>query len=261
MTLNARGFTLIELLISMILMLIILGAIGIVFNSSTDATNIGEARIRVYDQARKALERLQQDLLGCLNFNEGRQAFVLENGYSGSPGANPTYGTLGTWQSHVERGADRIRFRSVTSAGDTTQQVEVTYELKPYNDPTRVKTARSNRPLFVLVRNLRGPHPTVPKFFTEPVSDSTGVNLQEEELVHFVTVFNIEYYADNGRFSQIDPSPCGPTDPLGDMTGANDATGAGYRIPYIRVTLTIVDDAGERQERTISRTLWIPTGN
>ncbi|HLG41853.1 MAG TPA: hypothetical protein VI643_00710, partial [Planctomycetota bacterium] len=128
-------------------------------------------------------------------------------------------------------------------------------------DPSRKRGARSRRPMYVLVRNLKGPHPTIPKFFTEPVRDSTGVVMEEEEIVHFVTVFNVEFYADNGKYSQLDPSPCGTADPLGDLAGANDAAGAGYRIPNVRLTLTILDDVGERQERTITRTLWIPTGN
>jgi hypothetical protein len=136
----------------------------------------------------------------------------------------------------------------------------VTYQLERYEDPNRYK-GRSGRPLFVLRRYLRGPHPTIPKNYDQPVRDASDTEIEDEELVHFVTTFNIEYYASNGRFSQLDPSPCKPADPLGDGQGSNDGAGSGLRIPYLRITISIVDDAAERQERAITRVMWIPTGN
>lgn len=252
------GFTLIELLIAMILMLIILAAIAFVFAQTTETVNISEARIEVYDRARKAIDTLETDLLGCLPFN-GAQRFILDNGYSSTGGAI-TYGSTGSWDPHIGNAADRLIFRSVTSVGDTIQQVEVTYELLPYGDPTKKQGYRTNRPLYVLTRKLRGPNPTTANVYDQPVKTSAGVTIPDEELCHFVLSFNIEYFANNGRFSQLDPSPCPAGDPLGDGLGTNDTGANPYRIPYIRVTVVIVDDVGERQERVIPRVIWIPMG-
>jgi hypothetical protein len=32
------------------------------------------------------------------------------------------------------------------------------------------------------------------------------------------------------------------------------------RVPYVRVTLVVVEDAAERQERTIQKVMWVPMG-
>lgn len=254
------GFTLTELLISMVLILMILTAVLLIFKQSADTSSIGEARIKVYDQSRKALDRIQTDLLGAVGFETGNQWFVLENGFSTKGGAPPRYGSRGNWEDHVKRAADRMQFRTIAPAGDTTQFLEVTYELVPYSDPDRKATSRTQRPLFVLMRRLRAENPKVPGSFVQ-ARDSTGLPLEDEELVHFVTSFNIEYLANNGNFSQLDPSPCPPTDPLGNRSGKNDTGPTAIRIPQLRITLTVVDDVGERQERTVSRVFWIPSGN
>jgi hypothetical protein len=38
----------------------------------------------------------------------------------------------------------------------------------------------------------------------------------------------------------------------------NDTGTSAYRIPAIRVTMRIVEDIGERQERTVQKVMWIP---
>jgi prepilin-type N-terminal cleavage/methylation domain-containing protein len=250
------GFTLVELLIAMILVVLVLAARALIFQASTETVNIGEARIDVYTQARYAIDRMQTDLLGCMNFNDGRQAFILENGVNTITGQDQT-----GWKKHVVGAADWMRFRTISMVGDSTAQCEVEYRLRAYSDTTRLKGNRSQRPIWVLVRKVRLPNATSPRNYDQPATDSTGNVLEDEEIAHFVTSFNIEYYCDTGKYAQLEPSPCPSADPLGDGQGANDTPPTGYRIPKIRVTLTIVDDAGERQERTIIRDLWIPTGN
>lgn len=282
------GFTLVELLISMVLMMIILAAVGMVFSTSVEVTNLGEARIRVYENARRAMDRLQTDLLGAVSF-DGRQSLILENGVSNPSTGAISYTGSSAWADHVRQGADKIQFRSVTVGGDLTQQLLVTYVLEPSGDPTRSR-GKSTRYIYVLKRYLQAPNPSDPGVFDVRPQDSSGATLEEpdtmdgnpatsEELVHYVTSFNVEYYGNDGRFSQLHPSPCPPTEPLGDGKSANDgmtwdaAQGKwipwnelvppgtpGVRIPYLRVTLTVLDDVGERQERTITRVFWVPTG-
>ncbi len=248
------GFTLIELLIAMILTVLVLAALALIFNASTETVNIGEARIDVYTQARYAVDRVQTDLLGCMNFNDGRQSFILENGFVPDPRQDQP------WKKHVIMASDWMSFRTISMVGDSTAQCQVEYRLRPYSDTTRLKGVRSQRPIFVLVRKLRLPNPSSPRNFDQPATDSTGNVLEDEEVAHFVTAFNIEYYCETGKYAQLEPSPCGSADPLGDGQGGNDTT-TPIRIPKLRLTMQIVDDAGERQERTIVRDLWIPTGN
>jgi type II secretory pathway pseudopilin PulG len=257
-----KGFTLVELLISMILIILLLTALSIIFGASTEAVNTGEARIDVYTQQRFAMDRIQTDLLGCMNFIDGRQAFILENGYiNGMNIVYPAPTAITNWQNNVGKAADRMTFRTISSVGDTTAQCQVTYQLLPYADTSRQRGSRSGRPIFVLVRQVRLPNPASPKNYTVAPTDSAGGLIDDEEVAHFVTSFNIEYYCDMGKYAQLEPTPCPVTDPLGDGLGANDLPPTGYRIPKVRITMQVIDDAGERQERTIVRDMWIPTGN
>ena len=87
------------------------------------------------------------------------------------------------------------------------------------------------------------------------------VDIQDQELCHYILSFNIEYLANTLNYSQLDsPGPCPNTDPIGDGLGANDTLGTAIRIPSLRITLVIVEDIGERQERTIQKVMWIPQG-
>lgn len=195
-------------------------------------------------------------------------------------------------KAHYERAGDAIGFRAVTTVADTLQTCEVTYILIPGDhvldspapgasstinkptgdigrmlqagDSTHTVTARTKRPLYTLVRRVRmqntaqtsGP----PVFDQIPqVKDKQGtqVVVQDQELCYYVVSFNLEYMASNRQFSQLGPSPFPHTDPLGDGLGANDTT-TPYRVPAIRVTMRIVEDVGERQERTIQKVMWLP---
>ena len=103
----------------------------------------------------------------------------------------------------------------------------------------------------------------------EMKKDKDNNVIYDSELCRFVISFNIEYLANDQTLSQLEPSPCpsnpawggaGGDDPLGNGAGPNDTGSAPYRVPYVRITIVIVDDAAERQERAILKTISIPMG-
>jgi len=196
-------------------------------------------------------------------------------------------------KAHYERAGDAMGFRTVTTVGDTLQTCEVTYLLIPGDhvldsppvgmsstinkpvgdigkflqpgDSLHTTTARTKRPIYTLVRRVRMQNPTQPPgppvFDLIPeVKDKQGnkVVIQDQELCYYVVSFNLEYMASNRMFSQLAPSPFPHSDPIGDDMGPNDTPGTAYRVPAIRVTMRIVEDIGERQERTIQKVMYIP---
>jgi prepilin-type N-terminal cleavage/methylation domain-containing protein len=214
----------------------------------------------------------------------GLQRFWMENGFAGTPGQLPT--KMGG--HHTDQAGDTICFRSTTAVGDSMQTCEVTYSLIPGDqaigpnnqlvpgDSTHAKTVRTDRALFTLVRKTRVAEdpagaggggaggvpldPKIPWKYTPKVKDKVSgamVDVIDQELCHYVISFNLEYYSVNQQFSQLDPSPFPESNPAGqEPTGATSF----YRVPAIRVTLVIVEDVGERQERTIQKEIWIPQG-
>jgi hypothetical protein len=229
------------------------------------------------------------------------QAFWMDNGElpPGKSGITDGSGTLPRLnggaddRAHYERAGDAMGFRTVTTVGDTVQTCEVTYILIPGDhvltspgvgamssinnppadlqqylkkgDSSHTKTARTERPIYTLVRRVRmqnrtNPNP-LPVFDQIPqVQDKQGMNIvvQDQELCYFVVSFNLEYLANNMTFSQLAPSRFPHSDPLGNDVGPNDQSGTAYRVPAIRVTMRVVEDVGERQERTIQKVMWIP---
>jgi hypothetical protein len=229
------------------------------------------------------------------------QAFWMDNGElprAGAVGRDgdgelPRLNGAADPKAHYERAGDAIGFRAVTTVADSLQTCEVTYLLIPGDhvletsapgssspinrpmadigkllqpgDASHTKTARTQRPLYTLVRRVRMQNPTLvsgnPVFDQIPqVKDKQGnmVVVQDQELCYYVVSFNLEYLASNRAFSQLAPSPFPHEDPLGNGSGPNDAPGTAYRVPAIRVTMRIVEDVGERQERTIQKVMWIP---
>lgn len=285
-----RGFTLLELLISIVLMMILLAAVTLIFMKTTETVQTTEARTAVYTNARYALDTIQNDVYGTIAFTSGQQRFILDNGNVSSPGNPPNY-NAGTG-SHVGNAGDRLIFRTTTTVADTLQTCEVEYCLVagskalgppggvlPGNnivngDPAKGQTVGVNtgtpRPLYTLVRRVRVADPANPSVYSLPAKDKNNNIVQDQELCHYVISFNIEYFADNGLFSNLQPSPCpsqaawgmaSGNDPLGNGLGPNDGVGGTpYRIPMIRITLVIVEDPAERQERAIQKQMWIPMG-
>lgn len=209
------------------------------------------------------------------------------------PGEVPKLNGMADAKAHQERAGDAMGFRSVTTVGDTVQTCEVTYLLIPGDfvldspapkasntinkpmadlgsllqrgDTSRVRTVNSQRPIYTLVRRVRLQNPTQvagkPVFDLIPVvTDKQGntVVVQDQELCYYVVSFNLEYLSSSRTFSQLSPSPFPHDDPIGNDTGMNDTPGSAYRVPAIRVTMRVVEDVSERQERTIQKVMWIP---
>ena len=283
---SRRGFTLVELLICIILMMILLSSVTMVFVNTTEMVAITEARTSVYTNARYALDTMEVDLKGCLPFNSGQQRFILDNGNAAGLGNEPSY-NAGTGE-HIGNAADRLIFRTTSTVGDTLQTVEVEYALisgakaldEPggtlpgtnimAGDPAKGQTvgqAGAPRPLFTLVRRVRAADNS--GIYTLPAKDKDNNIIYDSELCRFVISFNIEYLANDQYLSQLEPSPCpsspawggaGGDDPLGNGVGPNDTGSTPYRVPYVRITIVIVDDAAERQERAILKAISIPMG-
>ncbi len=283
---TGAGFTLVELLISIILMAILLMAITVVFVQTTETVAVAEARTQIYTNARYALDTLENDLLSCIPFDSGMQSFAMENGRTGSPGTFPVYNVS---NAHVTGAADLVEFISTASVADTVQTGRITYELIPSNyalsiagtptpgDESHKETVRTRRGLYTLVRRVRVPNPAVPILpgvpprYDQMPLDRLGNVVPDQELCHYVISFNLEYFDNTQKFSQLEPSPFTRTlgrnnDPLGNAQGPNDmnppppAVATALRVPYIRVTLVIVEDLGERQERTVQKVMWLPMG-
>lgn len=288
---DGAGFTLIELLITIVLMGILLSAVTMVFMQTTDTVAIAESRTTIYTNARYALDSLENDLLSCITFDSGMQAFAMENGGVVTPGSFPVYGVSGRHVPMPGAGApaDLIEFIATTTVGDTLQTCKVTYELIPSNftisvagtatsgDQSHKETVRTKRGLYTLMRRVRVADPNVPitpgvppKYDQIP-QDRLGNPIADQELCHYVIGFNLEYYDETHKFSQLEPSLFtrklgGPYDPLGNGQGINDtnppppAIPTALRVPYVRATLVIVEDASERQERVLQKVMWIPMG-
>ena len=253
--------TLIELLISIVLVIILLGAITIMCIKTTDAF-IVETPTTNYAKARYSIDMLGNDLLGCLSFRASPidlQEFWMENGRTGSPGTPPRYKTPGN--DHIGTAADRISFRALTSVADTMQTVQVTWELIPGNfivdadgnlvrgDSCGPRMTGTRRGLYSLVRRVRAADPTDPTQYTAMARDSVGVDVPDSFMCDTVLSFNIEYLGEGQVWSQLEPSPT-------DL----DSNGGSFRVPGVRVTLVIVENTEERQERSFIKVLWIPVG-
>jgi prepilin-type N-terminal cleavage/methylation domain-containing protein len=294
---RARGFTLIELLIAVALMCILLAAVTMIFAGTTETVATQEARMTCYANARYALDIMENDLMGCYGVNSGQpikplpkegyqlpplptskggaQRFWMENGVLVNPGMNPSYNLPG---GHTDKAGDRICFRTTTGVGTSLQTVEVTYYLMPGNmaldqqgnptngDQSHKQTVRTQRGLYTLVRKImthdpKDPDPTRYTLVPTVKDPATGSMIQApaEELCHYVVGFNIEYFAQNQTYSQLDPSPCPSSNPITDQVDSQgNPMGPQYRIPSLRVTLDIVEDVGERQERIIQKVMAIP---
>ncbi len=280
------GFTLVELLISIVLMGVLISTVTAIFVQTTDVVAFAEARTAIYTNARYALDSLENDILSCISFDSGLQAFAMENGGTGGAGNFPTYGVS---NRHLVGAADLAEFVATTSVADTVQTCKVTYELIPSNyalsvagtatagDQSHRETVRTRRGLYTLIRRVRVADPNIPVMpgvaprYDKMPQDRLGNPVADQELCHYVISFNIEYFDSTQKFSQLEPSPFAralgrQNDPLGNGQGPNDvnppppAVPTALRVPYIRVTLVVVEDTSERQERVIQKVMWVRVG-
>jgi len=286
-----NGFTLIELLIAIALMGILLSSVTMIFFTTTETVSNAEASQSVMMHARYAVDKFEKDLMGCLSFSSGQNRFVMENGRVDPDKGQANFPKPDSGH-HIGQAADRISFRTTTTVGDILRIAEITYMLLPGNKALGaaqagegpgwgtqgiVEGAKENgeaklsgRPLYTLVRRVRVADPGATNLsqpWTQIAQDSLGNYVADEELCRFIISFNFEYYASNQRFSQLEePNYFDDSDPLGDGEGSNDVVDGlpgvptPIRVPSIRLTMVVLDDAGERQERIFNKVMWIPMG-
>lgn len=242
-----RGFTLIELLVSIVLMVILLSAVTMIFFQTTETVATSVVCVIRYTNisiARYAMEMLENDLLGCLQFGitpatppapgaptpPESQSFSMDNGKVTTPGSFPDYTATG---GHDGKSGDRLSFRSLTVVGDVLVPGQICYELIPGDnalappamsvlpipppgstmagDSSHRETVRTLRPLYTLVRRVRliEPNPIVmPALWNQVPKDLANQDVPDTEVCHYVLSFNVEYFANTRTWSQLDPSPC-----------------------------------------------------
>jgi prepilin-type N-terminal cleavage/methylation domain-containing protein len=240
------GFTLIELLVAISLMVILVGSIVMIFNSSVQTVKISEARIRIQNSGRAALEHLARDVTSMLPMEGGSQRFWINDDGENSD--------VNSAERHYVGARDSIGFRAVTHVNGTLQPVRVMYRLVYDVDPSRrtsVPKVINNKlvagqTLYVLrkeVLNLDGTF----------MKDSLGRDLQPIELCYYVTSFNLEYLASisnsaigqqvAGSFSQIAPDAQGSV--LGPFPGPRSTQLRPDNLAPIPGTVTLVNPMGE----------------
>ena len=227
------GFTLIELMITVGLMAFIMTLVAAIFSQTSSVVTIGSDRLNIYSSARAALDIVVMDINACLPIESERQKFTLNEDKE---------------NENVVGARDSISFCAIALVKQETISAQISYYLVEDTDPSildeqgkagRSTTTKTKRQLYILRREAR---------------DADGQELDSVALCHYVLSFNIEVYDRNSRsFKQL--SETSYNYPIGDKTPVNEKLPLG-----LRVTLRVIANAAERQERIISRVIWIPMG-
>ncbi|MEK7309623.1 MAG: type II secretion system protein [Planctomycetota bacterium] len=231
-----RGFTLIELMITVGLMAFIMTLVAAIFSQTSTIVTISSDRLTIYSSARAALDILVTDINGCLPIESGRQRFTLEEDKK---------------NEHVAGARDSISFCAVALVKQQTVSAQIAYYLAEDTDPSilndkgeseRSETTKTKRQLYVLRREVR---------------DFEGKELDTVALCHYVLSFNIEVYDRSSRsYKQLSGVDAISYEyPIGNNQPVNEKLPLGLRI-----TLRVIANAAERQERIIPRVIWIPMG-
>ncbi|MBI5779835.1 MAG: type II secretion system protein [Planctomycetes bacterium] len=229
------GFTLIELMISVALMAFIMTLVAVIFSQISTTVTTGTDRLNIYSSARAALDIFVTDINGCFPVESEQQRFTLGED---KPGEN------------ISGAQDRISFTATALVQGQPAAARLGYYLVKETDTSILggeskdgvyeglsKTTKTKRQLYVLRR---------------VVTDSDGEELDSVALCHYVLSFNIEVYRDR-TFRQL--SALNEQYPIGDGQPVTEKLPLGLRI-----TLRVVANAAERQERVFSRVVWIPMG-
>lgn len=109
---QSRGFTLVELLVAVALMVILVGAVVMVFTQSSQVISVSEAQMEVYQNARAAMEIIARDL-ASVQVNTDCH-FVINS----DPTSNPimSFTTISSWEDTAgnrESGTVRVEYRLV----------------------------------------------------------------------------------------------------------------------------------------------------
>ena len=228
------GFTLIELMIAVGLMAFIMTLVAAIFSQISTTVTTGTDRLNIYSSARAALDIFVTDINGCFPLDSEQQRFTMGEDKQGDDisGARDTISFTATALVKGQPAAARIGYYLVTET-DTSI-------LDAQNIDGRSTTTKTKRQLYVLKR---------------VALDSEDKELDSVDLCHYVLSFNIEVYdkASPPSFKQL--SALTYEYPIGDNHPVIEKLPLGLRI-----TLRVVANAAERQERIFSRVVWIPMG-
>jgi prepilin-type N-terminal cleavage/methylation domain-containing protein len=220
------GFTLIELMVSVALMLVLVGAVVMVFNHTSTVFNVSEAKMSIYQNARAALELMARELTSADNI-------ALSN-YSGG-GGTPVYAGFDVSNNDIFQFKTNTFWITGSTRENGMAVVEYYLEAVSGNNNIRnlmrrvrrIDITASNTTLVEVSKGILGQYiPNVPNAF---------------ELVCF------EYDSGTNQWEQY-PSASAPTKTkpdIGKLPGA------------VRITIKFTDRES-RIIRTLSRTVWIP---
>lgn len=289
------GFTLMELLVAVGLMVMLMTAIVLIFFRSADVMKIGDARIQIYENARAAIDVVASDVQNALPVDGGQQRLWMENFARPVVGTVPVGNDVDGALDYI----GLVTVTTAPTTGPTASRelrtVYVEYFLMNDEDAETsfagagyMEAQRSNRRIYVLKRRLWtvGTATSLVQLVTQqlagvpifspmpsPTILSVGaglppnlVLLEEGDLCHWVVGFNIEVYYDdtpadpNGPGKWVELSASGhpytkTIMPVGDNVGTDPV------FPRkLRITMRIIEGAGERQERMFQREIWAPLG-
>ncbi|NUN47333.1 MAG: type II secretion system protein [Candidatus Brocadiae bacterium] len=292
---TSSGFTLMELLVAVGLMVILMTAVVLIFYRSTDVMKINTARITIYENARQAVDTLAGDLQNSVPFDGGQQRMWFQN-FVRPAGTAPVGDNVDGARDYV----GMVTVATAPALGTRElRTVYSEYYLRNDDDAETNFTGagytsaqRSQRQIFVLVRRMwaipasvGGSDPlktaqmagvplsvpsyaatTAPPVLAPPFTFMSMPLIEEGDLCHWVMSFNIE--------ACYDASPTDPTNPatymeldgagnpyLSSVMPLGDALATDPRIPRkFRITIRVIEGAGERQERTFQREVWCPLG-
>lgn len=257
---NRSAFTLVELLVAVALAVLLVSVMAVLFFRTTSTVMAGEARIVVSQDGRNALDRLALDLENCIPTSTQSQRF---------------HATDGPGDAELPDGSearDALAMVSLTTVPDgaggrTTTQAVVEYFLADEADAELAiaggvtSGVRSGRPLKALRRRVwrtgsasslgavKGALP-----MNAGAATSAGLVLVDESVLHqFVMSMNVEVF-EAGKWRELHDTGSATIAalPIGD--GAGDPG-----MPRkVRLTLRVVEGAGENCERLFQRECWIP---
>ncbi|MBI5365673.1 MAG: prepilin-type N-terminal cleavage/methylation domain-containing protein [Planctomycetes bacterium] len=290
-----RAFTLIELLVAIGLATILVGTVAVIFHGSTDIFKTSESRIAIYGNARAAMDVLARDISSMLPRDGGQQRLVITNRCLPPHLENATApGTIVSHQggNRADPALDVIQFRAIipinstgppantTLPSPTLTTVHVMYGLRPDDDPeilstTASTTTTSGRNLYVLRKRVYNPtliggagtqdpnganidaRPPAAPYAASAYIDESG------DLCHFVLSFNIEWIHNNqaATVAGAPPAGCWQLGSLGTLAapiGAAATVAPNLMPQALRFTLRVAEGASVRQERVITRVVWVP---
>lgn len=260
MTRNRRAFTLMELLVAVALAALLVSVLAVLFFRTTSTVVAGEARMTVTEDGRHAVDQIALD---------------LEN-MGGTAGlAQRFHATDGPGAAALPDGAeahDAIAFVTSTpvpdgSGGRVTASMLVEYFLAPETDPELsvvggvANGVRSGRVLQALKRRVwrvktaaglgavKGSLP-----LSVAAATAAGLELVEESTLHqYVMSMNVELF-ENPAWRELHAagSPLLAALPIGDVV-------TDPALPRkVRLSLRVIEGAGENCERLFQRECWVP---